>query len=152
MKKSQRIKVIVELNADNEKKALTELGITQTKKKELQTQLESLQQYRQEYQDQYQTVGKTGVNISQLMEFRSFISKLDQAIEDQYKALADMENEATLAKKTWERQHHKTKSLQKVCDTALADEIKRENKGEQNEQDDRSRRRFSDNDSGTGNA
>ncbi len=141
MKKSQRIKVIIDLNANNEKKALQELGTTQIKKQELQTQLENLQQYRQEYQDQYQSVGKAGVNISQLLEFRSFISKLDQAIEDQSIAVTDMENEVTLVRKTWEKQHQKTKSLQKVCDSALSEEIKIINKAEQNELDDRACRK-----------
>lgn len=143
MKKSQRIKVIVDLNANNEKKALKELGNTQAKKQAIQTQLENLQQYRQEYENQYLSVGKAGVNIAKLMEFRSFISKLDIAIGDQHQALVDVENEAMLARKTWEKQHHKTMSLQKICDFALADETRIEMKGEQNEQDDRASRRFS---------
>ncbi|MCK5190358.1 MAG: flagellar FliJ family protein, partial [Methylococcales bacterium] len=82
MKKSQRLKVIVDLNADNEKKALQELGIVQTKKGELEKQLENLEQYRQEYKDQYQSISEAGVNIAKLLEFRSFISKLDKVIED----------------------------------------------------------------------
>ncbi len=149
MKKSQRIKVIVDLNASNEKEALKALGQTQTKKQELQTQLENLQQYRQEYQDQYQSVGKAGVSVNQLLEFRSFISKLDQAIQDQHQALVDVENETMLARKAWERQHHKTKNLQKVCDSALAEEVKAENKGEQNDLDDRASRRSNGDNSGT---
>jgi len=149
MKKSQRIKVIVDLNANNEKKALKELGCVQSKKQALLDQLESLHKYRQEYQEQYSSVGKGGVNISQLLEFRSFISKLDQAIEDQKQAIVDMENETMLAKKAWEKQHNKTKSLQKVCDSALAEEVKSENKSEQSEQDDRASSRYAGGSGGT---
>jgi flagellar FliJ protein len=137
MKKSQRLKVIVDLNAKNEKKALQELGIAQTKKGELEKQLENLEQYRQEYKDQYQGISEAGVNIGKLLEFRSFISKLDKVIEDQEKANEAMESQLIIVRQSWERQHQKTKSLQKVCDSAKAEEVKLEDKREQNEQDDR---------------
>jgi flagellar FliJ protein len=140
MKKSQRLKVIVDLNAENEKKALHELGMAQTKKGELEKQLENLEQYRQEYKDQYQGISEAGVNIAKLLEFRSFISKLDKVIEDQEKAISTMDGKLINIRKSWERQHQKTKSLQKVCDAATAEEVKKENKREQNEQDDRATR------------
>lgn len=139
-KKSQRMQVIVDLNADNEKKALEALGKSLSKKQELQTQLDHLQQYQQEYKDKYQSISKLGVNIAQLLEFRSFISKLDQAIEEQKQAILKQENNVTLVRKNWEKQHQKTSSLQKVCDSALAEEVKLENKREQNEQDERATR------------
>jgi len=150
MKKSQRLKVIVDLNAESEKKALQELGRAQTKKRELETQLENLKQYRQEYSGQYQSISEAGVNISKLLEFRSFISKLDKVIKDQEQAISGLESELILLRKTWERQHQKTKSLQKVCDSAKAEEVKKENKREQNEQDERATR--SGRNSGTRNA
>lgn len=140
MKRSQRLKVIVDLNAESEKKALQELGLAQTKKRELQTQLENLKQYRQEYNSQYQSISEAGVNISKLLEFRSFISKLDKVIADQEQAISALEGELILLRKTWERQHQKTKSLQKVCDSAKAEELKKEHKREQNEQDERATR------------
>ena len=140
MKKSQRLKVIVDLNADHEKKALEELGMVLGKQQELKTQLEHLQQYHQEYKDKYQSISKLGVNIARLLEFRSFISKLEKGIDDQKQAISDQENKVTFARKNWERQHQKTRSLQKVCNSALAEEVKLENKREQNEQDERATR------------
>ena len=150
MKKSQRLKVIVDLNADNEKKALQELGIVQTKKGELEKQLENLEQYRQEYKDQYQSISEAGVNIAKLLEFRSFISKLDKVIEDQEQAISVLEDKLIFVRQSWERQHQKTRSLQKVCDSAKAEEVKLEDKREQNEQDERATR--SGRNSGTRNA
>lgn len=140
MKKSKRLRVIVDLNERNEKKALEELGNTQRKKQQLETQLESLVLYRQEYKDKYQSITKIGVNIGQLLEFRAFISKLDKAIEEQEQAITDMEKSIVHVRSAWEKQHQKTKSLQKVHDSAQMDEIKEEDKKEQNEQDDRATR------------
>lgn len=140
MKKSQRLGVIVELNAKNEKQALEEMGKAQNKKQQAQLQLESLENYHQEYKVKYQVTHESGVNISQLLEFRAFIDKLGKAIREQQQTVLQKENELNNARKAWERLHQKSKSLQKVCDSALAEEVKLEDKREQKEQDDRATR------------
>lgn len=140
MKRSQRLKVIVDLNARNEKKSLETLGQAQGKKQASEIQLESLKQYQQEYLDKYKMISETGMNITQLIEFRLFVSKLEKAVEEQKVTILDLEHEVTLARKHWEAEHQKTKSLEKVCDSAIADEMKIEEKREQNEQDDRAAR------------
>ncbi len=140
MKKSQRLGIIVELNAKNEKQALEEMGKVQNKKQQSQLQLESLENYQQEYKVKHQSINEAGVNISQLLEFRSFIDKLGKAIEEQQQTVLQINNELKEARENWEKLHQKTKSLQKVSDSALAEEVKLEEKREQNEQDDRATR------------
>ncbi len=141
MRKSQRLQVIVDLNAANEKTALEELGKWQTKKHEVQAQLESLRQYQQEYGDKYQTTSQSAINIDKLLEYRAFINKIGKAVEEQEQAVTEIEDKLGLARKSWERQHQKTESLQKVCHSALAAEEQIEDKREQREQDDRSSRK-----------
>lgn len=140
MKRSQRLKVIVDLNADKEKKALEELGQVQVKKQQSEIQLENLQQYQLEYLQTNKETSEKSISVIQLIEFRSFISKLDKAIEDQRQVVLDMGDEVILARKNWEIQHHKMKGMQKIRDSAIAEEVKIENKREQNEQDDRAAR------------
>jgi len=137
MKKSQRLKVIVDLNAENEKKALEVLGEVQRKKQALETQLESLHDYRKEYKDRYQSISQIGVNVTKLLEFRAFISKLGGAIDEQKQAILSIDDEVQAARKNWELQYQKKKSIQKVRDTALKEEQKIEDKREQKEQDER---------------
>jgi flagellar FliJ protein len=55
-------------------------------------------------------------------------------------------------RKVWEELHHKTQSLQKVCDSALVIEMKQEAKREQLEQDERASRIGRNNSNGMGNA
>ena len=150
MKKSQRLKVIVNLYAENEKKALEALGKVQTEKQGAQTQLENLLQYQQEYINKHNDNNGKGLNIRQLVEFRAFISKLDKAIDEQKSEISQMEKNIILARKKWEMHHHKTKGIEKVCDGATKEEMKIEEKREQNEQDDRATRLGRNN--GTGNA
>jgi flagellar FliJ protein len=140
MKKSQRIKTLVELKAEQEKNALRGLGLSQRKLTDIEMQVENLKKYRREYQENFNQLGGKGIKISQLMEFRSFIEKLDQAIAGQEKALRLCKEELTVKRKIWESFHHKTASLQKVHDSALAREIQHQIKKEQSELDERSSR------------
>lgn len=140
MKKSQRIKTIVEIKADQEKAALEKLGMTQRKLLTLQGQIDGLKNYRQEYQQRFDQLCSRGTHVSQLLEFRSFIDKLDKAILGQEQILTGIEAELRIKRKQWEDLHNKTQSLQKACDAALATEIKQEIKREQREQDERATR------------
>lgn len=152
MKKSQRIKTIVEIKANQEKNALEVLGGVQRQLQNMQAQVEGLRNYRKEYQDRFDQLGAKGVNVAQLLEFRSFIDKLDKAIMGQEQILSSIEAEVIAKRKIWEELHHKTQSLQKVCDSALVVEMKQEAKREQQEQDERASRIGRNNSSGMGNA
>ena len=152
MKKSQRIKTIVEIKATQEKNALEVLGAVQRKLHSMQAQIEGLKNYRKEYQDRFDQLGSRGVNVAQLLEFRSFIDKLDKAIIGQEQVLNSIEQEVIAKRKIWEELHHKTQSLQKVCDSALVVEMQQEAKREQQEQDERASRIGRNNSGGMGNA
>jgi len=140
MKKSQRIKTIVDIKTTQEKSALEALGESQQKLLSTQTQVESLRKYRQEYQDKFNQLGSVGIRVVQLLEFRSFMDKLDKAIAGQEQSLSECETDLITKRKIWEGMHHRTQSLQKICNTALAVEIKQEDKLEQLAQDERTSR------------
>jgi flagellar FliJ protein len=152
VKKSQRIKTIVEIKATQEKNALEVLGAVQRKLQGMQAQVEGLRNYRKEYQDRFDQLGVRGVNVAQLLEFRSFIDKLDKAIIGQEQMLDSIKAEVIAKRKIWEELHHKTQSLQKVCDSALVVEMQQEAKREQQEQDERASRIGRNNSGGMGNA
>ena len=140
IKKSQRIKTIVEIKATQEKSSLEALGASQRKLLATQAQIESLRKYRQEYQDKFNQLGNAGISVIQLLEFRSFMDKLDKAIAGQEHALGECETDLMTKRKCWEGLHQRTQSLQKVCNSALAAEIRQEGKLEQLEQDERASR------------
>ena len=140
IKKSQRIKTIVEIKATQEKSSLETLGASQRKLLATQAQIESLRKYRQEYQDKFNQLGNAGISVIQLLEFRSFMDKLDKAIAGQEHALGECETDLMTKRKCWEGLHQRTQSLQKVCNSALAAEIRQEGKLEQLEQDERASR------------
>lgn len=140
MKKSQRIKTLVELKAMQEKSALEALGVAQRKLSAAQTQVDGLREYRRSYQEGFNQQGGAGIGVTRLLEFRSFMDKLDRAIAGQEQILDACEAELINKRKAWEDLHHRTQSLQKVCDAALREESRQESKREQLEQDERASR------------
>ena len=140
MKKSQRIKTIVDLKAAQEQDSLEALGISQRKLMTLQTQVDGLKNYRQDYQDKFNRLGQAGIHVDQLMEFRSFMAKLDQAIAGQEYSLDQGKADVANKRKIWESLHQRTQSLQKIYQAALKTEQKQESKAEQLEQDERASR------------
>lgn len=136
MKKSDRLKTIVELNAEQEKKALEAFGSAQKKHLQLQQQLENLINYRREYQEKFDVSCSEGVRVGQLLEFRSFIDKLDKAIAGQNQTLQQVEAELNSIRGNWVNLHNRTKNLQKIRDNAASAEMKQQDKQEQMEQDD----------------
>jgi flagellar FliJ protein len=140
MKKSQRIKTIVDLKVAQEQDSLEALGVSQRKLMTLQTQVDGLKNYRQDYQEKFNRLGQGGTHVGQLMEFRSFMAKLDQAITGQEYSLDQGKADVANKRKIWERMHQRTQSLQKIYQSALKTEQKQESKAEQLEQDERASR------------
>ena len=139
-KKSQRLKVIIELQLIQEQEALQALGRSQQKYQELLTQLQGLENYRLEYQANLVKKQALGMGVNQLLEFRAFADKLDKAIAGQKLSINAHEQELQRAQSCWEESRQRTKSLVKVSDLALAEELKIENRREQLEQDARASR------------
>ena len=139
-KKSQRIKAIVDIKEMQEKKALEVLGTAQRKLMTMQAQVDGLITYRQEYRNRFNQLGAGGSSISNLLEFRAFMDKLDKAIVEQEMTLVEYQAEVLMKRALWQDLHHRTQSLQKVCDSALSEELKSEYKQEQLAQDEHSSR------------
>ncbi len=140
MRKSARMKGISQIYQQQEKQALEALGRCQTEQQKQLEQLQNLMDYRQEYQQQCQPESQEAVSLSKLLEFRSFIHKLDKAIADQQALIQEKDKELEGCRQNWLKKHQKTESLDKLTDKALIEELKIEQKREQAEQDSRSSR------------
>ncbi|WP_031435473.1 flagellar export protein FliJ [Methylomarinum vadi] len=140
MKKSERFKVIIDIQAQQEKQSLQALGACQQQKQALEGQLRNLRSYRREYAEKFDAAESRGMSIGQLLEFRAFIDKLDKAIAAQQQTVEDKNKELLRFRKNWEQNHRKTQSLQKIGERAVLEEVKLADKREQAEQDERASR------------
>ncbi len=140
MKRSKRLEVIVDIKANQEQKALETLGQSQRQHTQMKGQVDGLTVYRSDYVDKCNAFAREGVQVSRLIEFRSFIDKLDVAIAGQERILKSMEQDVLQKRKMWEFTHRSTQSIQKVRESAMKVEQKQEDKREQSEQDEHASR------------
>jgi flagellar protein FliJ len=140
MKKSQRLRAVVEIKESHEQKMLEMLGACQREHLAKQTKLENLVQYRQEYLEQYKQQAGKALRVKQMLEYRAFIDKLEKAIVKEEHTLELSARELLEKRGQWELAHQQSISMQKVHDTALDEELQEIEKKEQKELDDRASR------------
>ncbi len=140
VKKAQRLQVIVDLRQEQENKALQALGDCQSKHLEMQAQLDNLRNYRQEYQQQYQQLARSGVNVRKLLDFQAFLEKLDQAVEAQLQQLQVAVDELQEKRQKWQAAHRQTLSMHKVHEAAILEEQQLVRQREQREMDEHAQR------------
>ncbi len=138
MKKSDRLKSIIDIESRQEQAVLQVLVQLRAKAQDMESQLENLKAYKQGYLQKH--ANEASMSIGTLMEFRAFIAKLDQAIEGQVQAMETHQQELDKAQQAWEYRHHKVSGLQKICEHAVNQENHRQQKAEQAELDERAGR------------
>jgi len=102
------------------------------------TKLAELLAYRKEYTKQFEDIGRQGMEINRINEFRRFLVNLNEAISSQTEMLKlkqfDLDNKNQL----WRQTRVKHKSIDKIITRHRADERRDEDQSEQAESDDRS--------------
>jgi flagellar FliJ protein len=89
-----------------------ELGLA-TQKRDQETQkTHMLQTYLQEYQDRLRLGSENGITVADLINFQGFIAKLQDALEQQKRALFMSERHLDLSKEHWREANRKMKSLE----------------------------------------
>jgi len=140
MVKSKRIEPIVNMAHDSEREAAKALGdALQLLDKSVQ-QLDQLKGYREEYHQRLTSSGEAGMNAQTMNEFRSFIAKLTQAIQQQEAVVEQAQRHLEAKKQYWFARRGHSKALDTVLDRYLQREQRQERKREQRELDEHSSR------------
>lgn len=137
---SSTLQTLIELAENDVENAAKNLGRSIQARDAANEQLNLLHQYRNDYVNRFQSNAQKGLNVTQFINFQGFINKLDQAIEGQKKVLADAEYKINIAKKNWQECEKKRLSYQTLVDRNAAAELKKENKRDQKQTDERAGR------------
>ena len=143
MNRVQRLGPIVELAENKEKQAAQALGQSQQQLDGVRKSLQSLRSFRENYAAQFHQSGNQGLGVRQLHEYRAFLNKINLAIGDQEKALAQAEENLRHSRQLWEEAHRHNLGLHKMVDKLRLEQERKEQKREQNDQDERASRRGS---------
>lgn len=100
-----------------------------------QTKLQTLEQYREDYQTQLQQAVKNGITQISLRNFQDFIRRLDEAVAQQRNVIEQIRHSINAGRNELANTQRKMKSFDTLAQRHLESEKKLEEKLEQRQQD-----------------
>lgn len=134
------LSTLIELAENEVENAAKNLGRMIKARDDANEQLNLLNQYRSDYEIRFQSNAQQGLNVTQFTNFQAFIVKLDQAVDGQKKLIQDAEYRIEIAKKNWQECEKKRLSYKTLIDRNAVSELKKENKRDQKQTDERATR------------
>lgn len=138
-KKSERLTPVRQLAEHREKDAALSMAASSQSYQSSLMQLEKLNQYREEYVNQFKLKGQQGISAARLVEFQAFVHKIDRAIEQQKQYVEKLQHDLGRKQQAYQHTHNRKKAVQKVIDKSRSQENRLAEQREQNIQDDRPR-------------
>ena len=135
MPTSYSLKMLLDLAQNRSDAAARRLGELNSREQEAEQKLRLLLGYRQDYQVRFQEFAKNGIDQAEWRNFREFMGKLDAAIAEQRKTVANSRNRMQAGRTDWHAQQRQLKSYDTLSQRQERAEILRAAKREQREQD-----------------
>jgi flagellar FliJ protein len=138
MKRSQRLEPVIKVARDREQKAAQAVGESRRLLAENESKLAELIAYHQEYSKRYEDNGRDGMEINRLNEFRQFLARLNDAIDNQRALIKLKQSELDEKNDMWRQTRVKHKSIDNIATRHRTNELHQEDRRQQDESDDRS--------------
>lgn len=135
MTKIFSLQPLVQLAQQKNDAATKKFGQLNKQQQAAQTKLDTLLQYRKEYQTRFQEAVQNGMNQSDLRNFQGFIQRLDEAIAQQRSINEQMLNSVQAGRNELQDTQRKMKSFDTLAQRHMENEKKLAVKSEQRLQD-----------------
>lgn len=132
MKRSLRIQKLVELSQKKEDTVAQLLARQKAKVEQEKQKLLQLEEYASQYESERNLLGLSPYLVT---NYQHFVSRLEQAMQQQKGAIKQSEQQANLAQQQWLTARAKTKSMDLVKDKHVKQEQLVEDKQEQRQSD-----------------
>jgi flagellar FliJ protein len=140
MAKTFSMQPLVHLAKQQNEAATRKFGQLNQQQQAAQAKLDTLLQYRKDYQDRFQVAVLNGMQQADLRNFQNFIQRLDDAIAEQRNATTQAGAMLQLGRKDLYEAQRKMKSFDTLALRHAKSESKRLDLNEQREQDEHSGR------------
>jgi len=141
MSKAFRLQPLLDLSNLRLDEATRQLGKLIAGEQEAAQRLELLIQYRDEYHARFLTVAGNGVGPQTWGNYRQFLERLDQAIEQARSMVVASKQRTALGQKNWVEQQGKVKAFDTLAQRHQARQVYAENRQEQRQSDEHGARR-----------
>jgi flagellar FliJ protein len=135
MSKHLPIKTLINLAEEELEAATKKLGKFQQERDEIETQLNSLVTYRDEYHARFTASAQEGTTAQTLRNFQAFVDTLDSAISQQRALLVGANQRLEAAKPEWQQRKQKLGSYEVLAARGELVKAKQESRVEQRDSD-----------------
>ncbi|MFK4442119.1 flagellar FliJ protein [Caballeronia udeis] len=135
MSKHLPIKTLINLAEEELEAATKKLGKLQQERDEVETQLNSLVTYRDEYHARFTASAQEGTTAQTLRNFQAFVDTLDSAISQQRVLLVGANQRLEAAKPEWQQRKQKLGSYEVLAARGELVKAKHEARIEQRDSD-----------------
>lgn len=122
---------LVKLAQHQNDSATRRLGQLNKQQQSAQEKLETLQQYRKDYQTRLQEATQSGISHADLRNFQQFISKIDEAIGQQLKQVEQSKVSTQTGRSEFDATQRKLKSFDTLQQRHIEEQKKVAEKSEQ---------------------
>ena len=133
---------LLELMQSRTDEATRNLGQILAAEQNQRSRLQMLQQYREEYAQRMSEAVRNGLTPTALLNFQSFILRIDEAIVQQRVVVANSEKNTRQGQQQWQEQNKQLKAIDTLSQRHDLRERYRENRSDQKLQDEFAARRF----------
>lgn len=137
-KRSKRLQVVLELADKRKKEADRFLAEHLQRVERDKQQLVQLQEYQQQYEDEFRTALSAGANIQTVQNYQAFLAKIAATITQHKQAMATNQEQLARVKHYWQQVYGKQSALSTLVDKARVAEQQAEEKALQKQLDERS--------------
>lgn len=135
MSKTFSLQPLLNLAHQKNESATRKLGQLNQQQQAAQNKLDTLQQYRRDYQTRFQEATRNGMDQTGLRNFQDFINRLDDAIAQQRQAVEQTSHSVDTGRTELKDAQRKMKSFDTLAQRHVEAERKLETKNEQRLQD-----------------
>lgn len=129
------LQTVLELMQARADEATQQLARLIASERDAKSKLDMLQQYRDEYATRFREAAQQGITQIQWQNYQDFLNRLDDAIEQQRRNVAQQERNTASGQINWQQQRKNLKAIDTLSDRHLSRETARELKRDQKAQD-----------------
>ena len=137
IKHSKKLQPVANLAKQNERSAARQHGSVLRELEQQENQLNELIAYRDQYLKTFKTSCESGLSVVQMQDYRIFLLRLDDAIQQQQQNVSNGRQNCESSKTKWVDKRNRSKMINKVVNNRQQIEEQELNKREQREVEDR---------------
>ncbi len=137
MRRSKKLQPVANLAKLNERSAAKLHGSVLRELQKQETQLDELINYRNQYLTAFKTAGESGLSAIQMQDYRIFLQRLDDAIQQQQQNVINGRQNTQSSQAKWTDTRNQSDMINKVVENRQQHENQQVEKREQRELEDR---------------